>query len=294
MKFRGQIVARLFATSIVMAIGTTGPGLIGNAEAQTVSFDWKDIGAKSYAGSCAACHQPDGQGVPGAFPPLVGHAPEMLNRPGGRAYLARLVLYGVKGAIEVNGKPFDGMMPAWSDNLSDAELAGALDFVLNSWGNGKALPKDFAPFTPVEIAAARKAALTSDEVYALRQQGAPAAPVAAAPSVKLSFTEDQVDRGHAAYRHNCQDCHGSTLGNGEFGGAPLNGGYFVRHWGDGSVATLFGYMRTKMPPDRPGQLNPQTYADLVAFLLSSNGYMPGNDELPDDPEQLQRMSMKQK
>ena len=38
-----------------------------------------------------------------------------------------------------------------------------------------------------------------------------------------TFTAEQADRGHAAYRSSCQDCHGSTLDNGEFGGPPLTG-----------------------------------------------------------------------
>jgi hypothetical protein len=47
-----------------------------------------------------------------------------------------------------------------------------------------------------------------------------------------------------------------------------------------------------MPPDRPGQLSPQTYADLVAFLLSNNGYPPGDKELPTDQNAQQDMSLK--
>jgi mono/diheme cytochrome c family protein len=106
------------------------------------------------------------------------------------------------------------------------------------------------------------------------------------------FTTEQVERGQAAYNQNCQDCHGSTLDNGEFGGPPLKGGYFRNHWGAGSVADLTGYAKTLMPPDRPGRLSEQTYTDLVAFLLSNNGYAPGSRELPSDVAEQQKMSMK--
>ena len=51
-------------------------------------------------------------------------------------------------------------------------------------------------------------------------------------------------------------------------------------------------MRAKMPPDRPGRLNPQTYADLTAFLLARNGYQPTQTELPPDPEAQARMVLK--
>jgi mono/diheme cytochrome c family protein len=107
-----------------------------------------------------------------------------------------------------------------------------------------------------------------------------------------TFTAEQVERGREAYTHNCQDCHGSTLDNGEFGGPPLKGGYFRNHWGAGSVADLTGYAKALMPPDRPGRLSEQTYTDLVAFLLSSNGYEPGGTELPSDTAAQQKMSLK--
>jgi len=106
------------------------------------------------------------------------------------------------------------------------------------------------------------------------------------------FTEAQVERGRALYQKNCQDCHGTQLDNGEFGGAPLKGSYFRQHWGSGDVASLFGYVSALMPPDKPGQLSPQSYADLTAFLLSSNGYAAGGEELTADPDAQRRMSMK--
>jgi mono/diheme cytochrome c family protein len=107
-----------------------------------------------------------------------------------------------------------------------------------------------------------------------------------------AFTETQAERGRALYQKNCQDCHGTQLDNGEFGGAPLKGSYFRQHWGSGDVAGLFGYVSALMPPDRPGQLSPQSYADLTAFLLSSNGYAAGSDELTADPDAQHRMNMK--
>jgi len=114
-------------------------------------------------------------------------------------------------------------------------------------------------------------------------QDQPAAPL---------FAAAQAERGQSTYRQNCQDCHGTTLDNGEFGGPPLKGGYFRTRWGNGSVAALYGYVSATMPPDRPGQLSPQTYADLVAFILSSNGYPAGDKELPADPAAQQSMSLK--
>jgi mono/diheme cytochrome c family protein len=106
-----------------------------------------------------------------------------------------------------------------------------------------------------------------------------------------AFTAEQVERGQATYRNSCQDCHGTTLDNGEFGGPPLKGGYFRGHWGGGSVSALYGFMSITMPPDRPGRLTPQTYAELTAFILSNNGYAPGDKELPTDFDAQQKMTL---
>jgi mono/diheme cytochrome c family protein len=260
--------------------------------ADSGAFEWQKVGAETYNTFCGACHQPNGQGVPDTFPALAGHAPTLLAHPGGRDYLAHLVLYGLEGQIVANGKTFNAAMPAWGETLNDEQLAGALDYVMNNWGNAAALPAGFQPFTPADIAAARSTKMTAAQVYALREAGVPGLPATAMASVPPAFTQEQADRGHAIYRRNCQDCHGSNLNDGEFGGAPLNGQYFVRHWGSGKVAALYGYMRAKMPPDRPGKLNPQTYADLTAFLLDKNGYQPTQSELPPDPDAQQKMDLK--
>ena len=107
-----------------------------------------------------------------------------------------------------------------------------------------------------------------------------------------AFTQEQVQRGKSLYQKNCQDCHGSTLDNGEFGGAPLRGAYFRQHWGSGDVSALFGYVNTLMPPDRPGQLSAQSYVDLTAFLLNSNGYAAGAEELTADQDTQRKMTLK--
>jgi len=107
-----------------------------------------------------------------------------------------------------------------------------------------------------------------------------------------AFTQEQVQRGQSIYQKNCQDCHGTTLDNGEFGGAPLKGSYFRQHWGSGDVSGLFGYLNALMPADRPGQLSAQSYTDLTAFLLSSNGYAAGTEELTADPDAQRKMTMK--
>ena len=251
-------------------------------------------GAKTYAANCTACHQENGQGVKGAFPPLAGHAANLLAQAGGRGYLIRVVLFGLDGAISVNGAGFAGAMPPWNA-LDDSAIAAVLNHVVTAWDNRRQLPADFKVFESAEIAAARTDRMSSVMVHTLRQKLFPpqkeaGANVAAA--VPVSFTDQQVAQGKTAYEHNCMDCHGSAMDNGEFGGAPLKGAYFRNKWGNGSVANLFAYTKSKMPPDRPGVLSDKVYADVVAYILQRNGYDAGGRELPADPAAQQSMSLK--
>jgi hypothetical protein len=50
-------------------------------------------------------------------------------------------------------------------------------------------------------------------------------------------------------------------------------------------------MQGAMPPNQPGKLSPQNYADITAFILDKNGYASGNTELPVDPEAQGHMSL---
>jgi mono/diheme cytochrome c family protein len=256
-----------------------------------------DAGSRVYTTNCVACHQAGGTGMAGAFPPLAGHVSELLKRSDGRSYVGKVLLFGLEGEISVNGNNFAGAMPPWNA-LSDDDIAAVLNYVSNAWGNGKSLPSDFKPFTPDEIKALRAPELSSAQVYALRSGaaggGAPATATAggAGGTTAVSFTADQATTGSDIYSERCVQCHGDKLDNGEFGGAALNGSYFKKHWGGGSVAALVAYMKAKMPPDRPGSLTDQNYADLAAFLLDANDYPKGDKELPTDTASQQKLSLK--
>jgi mono/diheme cytochrome c family protein len=249
-------------------------------------------GARVYAASCGACHQPAGTGIPGAFPPLVKHVPALLGQPSGREYLIKAVLFGLEGKVRIDGADYQNVMPPWNA-LSNADLAAVLNYVSGTWRNRTLLPAAFKPFAAADVEAARRPAMTSTAVLASRPAGANAAPAAAATasSQKVSFTAEQVARGKGIYTRRCVDCHGSTLDNGEFGGAPLNGAYFKGHWGSGPVAGLIAYTKAKMPPDGPGSLSEQSYVDVVSYLLDMNGYPRGDKELPADAESQQAMSL---
>jgi mono/diheme cytochrome c family protein len=287
---------RLFAVAILVIAHLLVAGAPG-ALAQTTPIlksTSPDLGTGAYRTNCAPCHQENGRGVASAFPPLAGHVTNLLAQAGGRGYLIRVLLFGLEGAIIVNGASFAGAMPAWNA-LDDSAIAAVLNHVVTTWDNKRNLPAGFKPFEAGEIAAARTDRMASTMVYALRQKLVPQSQQvdAKAPAATaLSFTELQVAQGKTAYEHNCRDCHGSTLDNGEFGGAPLRGSYFRNRWGNGSVANLYAYTKQKMPPDRPGVLSDKIYAELVAYILQANGYEPGVRELPADSTAQQSMSLK--
>lgn len=79
--------------------------------------------------SCSACHQAEGQGVPGAFPALKGN------------------IFVLGPADQVIGTVLNGRggMPAFKDELTDQQLAEAVSYIRGSWGN-KA-----KPVSPAEV-----------------------------------------------------------------------------------------------------------------------------------------------
>jgi mono/diheme cytochrome c family protein len=103
---------------------------------------------------------------------------------------------------------------------------------------------------------------------------------------KASFTAAQADAGRAEYQKSCLDCHGANLDDGEFGGPPLRGSSFESTYFGFTADGLYGFIKTAMPPDRPGRLSDKTYADVTAYILSKNGVQPGANPLPSDLEAL--------
>lgn len=277
----------------VLAMGGLPLG-IQRVNAQS-TFDWKQLGERTYSTNCGGCHQANGQGIPGAFPPLAEHTAEVYTASGGRSYLINVLLYGVQGEITASGKTFNGAMPAFGQ-LKDDEVAAVLNHILTSWNNQSKLPGNFAPVLPGEVATARNTRLTAAQTLEQRKKlnlGAkPAQPTATQPPSNTRwFTKAQSTRGKTVYARECLDCHGQNLDDGEFGGAPLKGNSFEAKWTKGTAAPLFAYMSTNMPPASPGSLNPSVYADILAYILEANGYEAGDRELPSDANALQQVRL---
>ncbi len=87
-------------------------------------------GEARFAGTCSVCHQNNGAGLAGVFPPLAGSDYLMADR----LRSINIVLNGLSGQVTVNGNTYNSVMPPMSQ-LNDDELANILTYVRNSWGN---------------------------------------------------------------------------------------------------------------------------------------------------------------
>jgi mono/diheme cytochrome c family protein len=89
------------------------------------------------------------------------------------------------------------------------------------------------------------------------------------------YTDDQASRGNAVFNATCTNCH--TLDS--QGNRPLSGKKFWDSYAQKTVGDLFTFMQKSMPNNSPGSLSEQTYADLVALVLKSNGIPAGTTDL---------------
>jgi nitrite reductase (NO-forming)/hydroxylamine reductase len=169
-------------------------------------------GEKVFLGNCAACHQPAGTGLPGAFPPLAGS--DFLK--GDRKKVLSVALFGLSGPLTVNGKEYNGVMPSMG-YLKDQELADALSYVLNSWGN------QAAAVNVAEVAALRAELGQEDRAAGerhtgttegeMRYQGAPSAIPAEETRQVMdvegpTLTEAEYQTATQIYFQRCAGCHG--------------------------------------------------------------------------------------
>jgi mono/diheme cytochrome c family protein len=102
------------------------------------------------------------------------------------------------------------------------------------------------------------------------------------------FSADQAKRGQARYKELCASCHGETLEGGE-SSPPLVGGEFLSNWNTLSVGDLFDRTRSTMPQNKPGSLNREAGAEILAYVLSANQFPAGKDALPQASEVLKEI-----
>ncbi|MGE9293028.1 MAG: c-type cytochrome [Puniceicoccales bacterium] len=99
-----------------------------------VAFDPIKRGDRLFSNNCATCHQADGNGVPGAFPPLDG-SPWVVGAP---ERFVKIVMRGLQGPVEVKGNTYNGNMPSYGENgldWDDRDISAITTFVRQSWSN---------------------------------------------------------------------------------------------------------------------------------------------------------------
>lgn len=163
------------AGSPAAAAGAGAPAAAGAPASGTPVAGAPDAGAATeaaaldgealFVSTCSACHQATGQGIPMAFPPLAGHAPDLYKAD--RDFPLDAVVFGMQGSISVANMTYNGVMPSHLQ-LQDAEIAAILDYVMKAWGNDADLPADYTPYTADDVAATRAKMLTMTEVHDAR------------------------------------------------------------------------------------------------------------------------------
>ena len=108
-------------------------------------------GEVMYQQHCAACHQPDGKGIPGFFPPLAGNARVTSNDPAMIQRYLDTIIFGYHGGLIVNRQLYSGQMPPIGrfGRVNDDELLDLINYQRQAWGNGA------RPITARELAEAR-------------------------------------------------------------------------------------------------------------------------------------------
>jgi S-disulfanyl-L-cysteine oxidoreductase SoxD len=94
------------------------------------------------------------------------------------------------------------------------------------------------------------------------------------------YSEDQAERGKAAFGQYCASCHETSFHTGE---------QFRMGWFGRSVADLFKTLKTTMPEDNIGGLSDEEYTRVIAYILKLNGFPAGKDSLPADSAAMRKL-----
>jgi alcohol dehydrogenase (quinone), cytochrome c subunit len=103
--------------------------------------------ASLYVDKCGICHETNGEGTPGTFPPLAGNPHVTASDP---SSVIAIILDGMNADVTVRGHTYGGGMPAWGNWLSNADVAAIATYIRTAWGN------DASPVTEAQVARVRK------------------------------------------------------------------------------------------------------------------------------------------
>jgi cytochrome c len=93
------------------------------------------------------------------------------------------------------------------------------------------------------------------------------------------FSAEQATRGQATYARTCSRCHQPSLGGADESPA-LTGGTFLSNWSGHTMYELHDRVMSSMPTDTPGTYTREDVADVLAYVLSVNGFPAGKLALP--------------
>lgn len=228
----------------------------GGTSADSALFEQ---GRQLYDANCVACHQAGGMGTPPNIPALAGN--DHLND---LDVVVRTIRLG------------RGPMLAFP-NLTATEIAAVATYARNAWGN-------------------KFGAASADQVTTML------AALGKSADKKVSiwsgvYSAVQNERGEELHSGACAQCHGLSLngaGQPDMPPSPaIARASFLRKWSGQTVAALFVYVCTKMPPDNPGTLNEQQCADAIAHMFAKSNIPAGDKELPADRNALANIVIEQ-
>jgi mono/diheme cytochrome c family protein len=154
MRHTFDVRATLTLTAALIIIGTP---------AATLAQSYPN-GQKTFASTCAVCHQISGAGNPALAPPLLNYPARYLGLAQGREQLLMTVLYGMYGDIVVENTHYNFRMPSFAA-LDDETIAQTLNYVAFELAHA---PAATAPITAAEVGAMRAKPASGAEVRAHR------------------------------------------------------------------------------------------------------------------------------
>ena len=141
-RYSGDFSADGLDWSTSPTVAKKGPGKDDPGAAATVAGPF-ERGKKIYSANCATCHQANGQGVAGQYPPLAGSEWVL----GSTKRLGMIILKGAEGPMTVKGAQYgSAVMQPWDKTLNDQKIADVMTYIRQEWGNkaGSVAPEGIA------------------------------------------------------------------------------------------------------------------------------------------------------
>ena len=117
-------------SSIISTVVNAGDAATSSAQAPKAAASG-DLGAQIYGNNCSSCHQANGTGLAGVFPPLKGNATVLNEDPSEHI---KTILEGLSNKV-IDGVNYASPMPGFASSLSDEDVAAVVNHERTNWGN---------------------------------------------------------------------------------------------------------------------------------------------------------------